>query len=103
MAKLFPPVLEGTIPAFYSENGTVKITVPFSMNRAVSSAQVKGLALKIKTAQSSSYLYTINTINKLNFDLENSPWVQFSITDDNKSIICYFKIFKVFIFCYILL
>ena len=36
MSKLFPPILEGTIPAFYSENGIVKITIPFSMNKAVS-------------------------------------------------------------------
>jgi hypothetical protein len=49
MAKLLPPLLEGIVPAFYSENGIVKITIPFSLNRAVSKAQVKGLALKIKT------------------------------------------------------
>ena len=36
MAKLYPPLIEGTIPAFYSENGIVKITIPFSMNKAVS-------------------------------------------------------------------
>ena len=36
MAKLFPPIVGDTIPAFYSENGVVKITIPFSMNRAVS-------------------------------------------------------------------
>mgnify|MGYP003318917547 CR=1 FL=1 len=36
MAKLFPPLIDGTIPAFYSnDEGAVKITVPFSMNRAV--------------------------------------------------------------------
>ena len=40
MAKLFPPVIEGIIPAFYSENGIVKITIPFSMNKAVSKKQV---------------------------------------------------------------
>jgi hypothetical protein len=54
MAKLSPPLLEGTIPAFYSNTdvngqGIVKITIPFAMNRAVSKVQVGGLALKIKT------------------------------------------------------
>jgi hypothetical protein len=34
--KLLPPIIEGTIPAFYSINGMVSITIPFSMNRAVS-------------------------------------------------------------------
>jgi hypothetical protein len=49
MAKLFPPLIEGIIPAFYSDNGTVKITVPFSMNRAVNKKQVSGFILKAKT------------------------------------------------------
>jgi hypothetical protein len=48
--KLLPPIVEGTIPAFYSnENGMVNITIPFSMNRAVSPASVTKIALKIKT------------------------------------------------------
>jgi hypothetical protein len=48
--KLSPPLVEGTIPAFYSDDGaTAKLVVPFSMNRAVSKVQVKGIALKIKT------------------------------------------------------
>jgi hypothetical protein len=50
MSKLYPPVIEGTLPAFYSEGeGMVKITIPFSMNRAVSEAQVSGFELKIKS------------------------------------------------------
>ena len=60
MARLFPPVIEGIVPAFYDneENGMIEVVIPFSMNRAVSQIQVKGLAVKIKTVQSSSYLYT---------------------------------------------
>lgn len=81
MAKLFPPIIEGVIPAFYSENGTaVKITVPFSLNRAVSKAQVKAISLKMKTVQSSSYLYSeIST----DMDLESDPSVSFIIEDEN--------------------
>lgn len=44
MAKLSPPVLAGTIPAF---SGT-SIEVPFSMSRAVSVTEVAGLVLKVK-------------------------------------------------------
>ena len=52
--KLYPPIISGTIPAFYSEsmeNGatSAKIVVPFSMNRAVSDNDIKGFQLKIKT------------------------------------------------------
>jgi hypothetical protein len=50
MDKLFPPVIEATIPAFYkdTEKGIV-ITIPFSMNRGISKTQVGGFALKAKT------------------------------------------------------
>lgn len=48
MAKLYPPSINGTIPAF-CKDGTVLITVPFSMNKAVSKSEVKGFAVKIKT------------------------------------------------------
>jgi hypothetical protein len=50
MSKLYPPYIEGTIPAFYTDNekGTV-LTVPFSMNKTVSKNSVTGFRAKIKT------------------------------------------------------
>jgi len=88
MAKLSPPLLDGTIPAFYYEiglndKGIVKITIPFSINRAVSKSQIKGLALKIKTIQSSSYLYTAKIVDETLFELENSSWVTLVLHDDD--------------------
>lgn len=79
MAKLFPPILGDTIPAFYSENGIVKITIPFSMNKAVSNKQVFGFVLKIKTVQSSTYLLTIQNKDINTYNIEDSPYVTFSI------------------------
>lgn len=61
--KLYPPTISGSIPAFYDENGAVSITVPFSMNRAVSASSVGGFALKIKTAQSNVWLTTLEIRN----------------------------------------
>jgi hypothetical protein len=59
MGKLLPPNIEGTIPAFYANSdGTVKITVPFSMSRAVSKSQIKGFSLKVKTAQSNTFIFS---------------------------------------------
>jgi hypothetical protein len=42
---LYPPYIEGTIPAFYTDstNGTTKLIVPFSMNKAVSKDSVYGM------------------------------------------------------------
>ena len=50
MAKLHPPVISGTIPAF---SGT-SIEVPFSMNRAVSANEISGLVLKLKKVSGSA-------------------------------------------------
>lgn len=43
--RLYPPVIEGVIPAFYGN----ALTVPFVMNKSVSTDEVKGFALKMKT------------------------------------------------------
>ena len=45
--KLYPPTINGSLPAFYSENGTAKIVVPFSMNRVVVLDNSISFALKI--------------------------------------------------------
>ena len=58
MARLAPPIVEGTIPAFW---GT-EINVPFAMNRSVSTEQVAQIVLKIKTIASSTYLGTFDGI-----------------------------------------
>ena len=83
MAKLFPPIIGDTIPAFYSKDGIVKITIPFSMNKAVSNQQVSGFVLKVKTVQSSTYLLTLQNKDINTFDMEDSPYVSFSINLNN--------------------
>lgn len=80
MGKLLPPNIEGTIPAFYANSdGTVKITVPFSMNRAVSKNSITGFSLKIKTVQSSSYLHTWEATS---WDAESSMEAIFDVPSD---------------------
>lgn len=83
MGKLAPPLLEGTIPAFYSENGIAKLAIPFSMNRAVSKIQVKGISIKIKTIQGTVDKFLGTTIdNDLCYlNLENSPYLEYNIPD----------------------
>lgn len=64
MAKLYPPYLEGTIPAFYGDS----ITVPFSMNRAVGKNEIIGFSLLIKSIQTGSQLEELEAFK---YDLEN--------------------------------
>ena len=56
--KLSPPILEGVIPAFYSDKNGIAFTIPFFMNRKVGSASVSGFSIKMKTAHSSQELFT---------------------------------------------
>jgi hypothetical protein len=52
--KLYPPIIPGTLPAFYTDGTVTKITVPFSMNKAVNTGNIKSFSLKIKTAYSNT-------------------------------------------------
>lgn len=64
---LAPPLIEGIIPAFYlDDDGAVKITVPFSANRAVGQDEFKGFSLKIKEIQGSGYLFTVDSTDYSN-------------------------------------
>ncbi len=56
------PIIQGTLPAFYlDENGMAKITIPFSMSRAVNQNEVKRFKLKIKNIQGYDYLATLDS------------------------------------------
>jgi hypothetical protein len=72
--KLYPPVLEGALPAFY---GTEFISVPFSMNRAVGASEVAGFYLKIKTV-SGTYIDTLYTEE---FDALDEMYAKFDISN----------------------
>jgi hypothetical protein len=73
--KLYPPHIEGTLPAFYLEKTSkdsnptgAYISVPFSMNVAVSSVSVKGFYLRLRTASSGNYLF--EPVYSDNYDLD---------------------------------
>lgn len=67
--KLYPPNIEGTIPAFYldEDKETAILAVPFSMNKAVARDKVYGMQLKVKSIQSGAYILTATTTD-VSFD-----------------------------------
>lgn len=85
--KLYPPIIDGILPAFY---GT-ELSVPFSMNKAVGKNEYDGFSLKIKNIRGNEYsqYYNSNTIidNKIIFNIENSS--QFTIGQYYKIQIAY--------------
>ena len=74
LKKLYPPEIEGVIPAFC---GTT-LVVPFSMNKTVSKSEISGMIIKIKTVFSNQYLgyaktyfngATQENLDRVSFDL----------------------------------
>ena len=84
--KLYPPTINGTLPAFYENNadgGTV-ITIPFSMNRAVNEEEIAGFVLKIKTVQTGTTLGIFTVDENINEAIENEQ-ISFVIKDNNNN------------------
>ena len=82
MAKLYPPGLKGSLPAFYD---ITEIRIPFLPNRTVyhSEENLAGFCLLIKTVQTNEILGTIKT-NMSRVDLENNT-VVFNLDEDEIS------------------
>ena len=84
MAKLYPPYLEGTLPAFsLSKQGNGTMTIPFVLNKAVSSTEVQSVKIKIKTVQNDALLASVDLGNCGGhlepFDSEGNGVINFNI------------------------
>ena len=87
MAKLYPPQIEGILPAFYGNT----LTIPFTMNTAVSASNVNGIAVRIKHAQNGDIIFNGTT----GFTYDSSSSIQkITIEEDFKNFIIgnYYKI-----------
>lgn len=56
MTKLFPPSIEGKLPAFYMTEAVGDLLIPFTMNRAVSAVDCGGMSLIIKSVQTNTII-----------------------------------------------
>lgn len=79
MAKLYPPQIEGTIPAFTGAT----IVVPFSMNQAVGANEVFGLILKVKKVNNNEVILTKNATN---FDVYSNCQAVFFLTAEEQEL-----------------
>lgn len=75
MAKLYPPYIEGTLPAFCVDvnTGDGVLTIPFAHNKAVSTDEILGIAVKVKTVQNDVLItsFTNRDVNGVYTDYEN--------------------------------
>ena len=59
MVKLYPPYIEGSIPAFFGK----KLIVPYEMNKTVGYNDIIGFKLKIMTVTTNKIIGYVNSIN----------------------------------------
>ena len=83
--KLYPPYIEGTIPAF---EGTTMV-VPFSLNKANSSNSIHSMFLKVKSVQGNTVIQV--GVSSRSFNLE-SGIVTFNIDPTKYIVGQYYKI-----------
>lgn len=88
MAKLYPPQIEGTIPACYLENGTIYLTVPFAMSKVVSRSEISQCIVKIKSILNGEVL-TSQYSSAIDYDNNN---VKFSFTSDKLEVGQFYKV-----------
>lgn len=84
--KLYPPQIAGSLPAFCKTYDILqdlstgaRITIPFIMNAGVGEAEVKGFALRLKTASSNTYICPV--IYSTDWDREKST-VTFELKEE---------------------
>ena len=87
--KLYPPYIEGTIPAF---EGTTMV-VPFSLNKANSSNSIHSMFLKVKSVQGNTVIQV--GVSSRSFNLE-SGIVTFNIDPAKYIVGQYYKIHDLF-------
>lgn len=89
---LYPPQIEGIIPSFtISEGSLSQIRLPFSMNRAVSNAEVAGFQVKIKNIVSNLVVLTKDSFV---FDLEKEE-VYFNLTSKERALFNVGQFYKI--------
>ena len=60
--KLYPPELEGTLPAFCKNYNKKKellgatLKIPFGLNRAVNNSSISNMTIRIRTASTNTFL-----------------------------------------------
>ena len=62
MAKLYPPIINGTLPAFTKQGGLI---IPYEMNRAVGYNDIAGFSLVIKSTVTNKVLVNGEVLNKV--------------------------------------
>lgn len=84
MSRLYPPIIEGTIPAF----GGTTLVVPFSLNRAVTTSEISTVRLKIKTVNG----ILKETVTASELLLTGDCYAKFTLNPNNYTVGQFYKV-----------
>ena len=97
--KLYPPQITGSLPAFCKTYDILKdlslgakITIPFIMNAGVGEAEVRGFALRLKTASSNTYICPV--LYSTDWDKQKST-VTFELPEEYANLVNEGQFYKV--------
>lgn len=81
MNKLYPPSINGALPAFYMDGNSADIIIPYQNNRSVSLDDITGFALKLKKIQTNTEICVLKASKNNQIDIEHQ--IEFIMTSDN--------------------
>ena len=84
--KLYPPIIDESLPAFYKKNNTYTITIPFEMNKTVGYAAISGFALKLRTILGGFSILKNDEIKSNIYNITTNE-VTFIIVDSNVNVV----------------
>lgn len=87
MAKLYPPYIDGSLPAAYLDSEGWHFTITYAMNRAVALSQTSGIKIFIKTISSVS----VDVIEINNSQIANFK-ISYTLDTDKLNIGQYYKV-----------
>lgn len=76
--KLYPPYIEGTLPAFTEK----KIILPYTLNRSVNKNDIKGYKLLVKKITTNQIIGTVDSNPNNLEEYKNNNYVEFDLSND---------------------
>lgn len=83
MNKLYPPSINGALPAFYMNENSADIIIPYQNNRSVGLEDITGFALKLKKIQTNTEICVLRVSKEDNNQTDIEHQIEFIMTSDN--------------------
>ena len=83
MDKLYPPSINGALPAFYMDGDSADIIIPYQNNKSVSLEDITGFALKLKKIQTNTEVCVLRVSKEDNNQIDIEHQINFIMSSEN--------------------